>query len=314
MEHIAANSGARGTLFPSNRQSNVALVGFGLLGEAFAHRLQSAGCSLIGFDPSVSRQARMGEMGVASAPDLAHLARRADCVVVAVYDAAQAREALAALARGTTADAPLHVLCATTLPPEEVQALAASFKTEALCLIEMPVSGSSRQVTEGTALALLRSDVPLPARIQVLVDAMCPQQIRVPGAAAPARMKLVINLVLELNRGALAEGMTMAREFGLDPADVEAALRASAAASRVMEHQAAKMRLDDFRPGARLVQSLKDLETILDTGRARYLPLTSAARELLACANRHGEGALDSAAVVLELRRRQSRPPEVPPC
>ena len=81
-----------------------------------------------------------------------------------------------------------------------------------------------------------------------------------------ARTKLVVNLVLGLNRAVLAEGLAFARRCGLDLPAVLDTLRSGAAYSRVMDAKGAKMTAGDFTTEARLAQHLKDVRLILETG------------------------------------------------
>lgn len=297
---IEACEGSRGELTPEVPDRTVGIAGFGLLGASLAHRLVQAGYRVLAHDPAQERRSRIPALG-AQASRLPDLADRAGCVVVAVYDAAQVADVIAALAR--PAARPL-VLCATTLLPREAVQLEQLARRSGLRFIEMPVSGSSREVEQGRALALLGDDGRggLP---DGLVQAMCPQVLRVPGAGSPAALKLAINLVLEVNRAALAEGFVFAERAGLDLDLVEQALLRSAAASRVMEYKAPKMRLGLFEPEGRLEQSLKDVRGMLaQAGAPDALPLTAAVCGLLAHSVEMGEGALDSAAIIRALRRR----------
>ena len=65
---------------------------------------------------------------------------------------------------------------------------------------------------------------------------------------------------------------------------------------------------DDFTPQSRIRQHLKDLELMLAAGRARgqELPLTQAHAALLRGAVTAGDGDLDNAAVVRQIRRQRS--------
>ena len=83
-----------------------------------------------------------------------------------------------------------------------------------------------------------------------------------------ARMKLIVNLVLGLNRAVLAEGLALARACGLDPAAALEILRAGPAYSRVMDTKGTKMLSGDFTPEARLAQHLKDVHLILTMAQA----------------------------------------------
>ena len=115
-----------------------------------------------------------------------------------------------------------------------------------------------------------------------------------------AKMKLLTNLVLGLNRATLAEGLTFAQRVGLDKADALDVLTASAGYSRVMDTKGQKMLRGDFTPQARLSQHLKDIRLVLqEADRANTtLPLSSLHLDLLEQAEEHGLGELDNSAIV----------------
>jgi 3-hydroxyisobutyrate dehydrogenase-like beta-hydroxyacid dehydrogenase len=115
-----------------------------------------------------------------------------------------------------------------------------------------------------------------------------------------ARTKLVVNLVLGLNRAALAEGLAFARACGLDLPAVLDVLRSGAAYSRAMDTKGRKMIEGDFAPEARLAQHLKDVRLILDAGRrsGATLPLSELHERLLAGQTDRGLGDLDNSAVI----------------
>ena len=115
-----------------------------------------------------------------------------------------------------------------------------------------------------------------------------------------ARMKLVTNLVLGLNRAALAEGLAFAESIGLDPALSLAVMRGSLAYSRIMDTKGERMVRRDFAPDARLSQHLKDVRLIVDIGRRAGLPmpLSAAHRAVLEEAEAAGYGELDNSAVI----------------
>jgi 3-hydroxyisobutyrate dehydrogenase len=112
-------------------------------------------------------------------------------------------------------------------------------------------------------------------------------------------MKLVVNLVLGLNRAVLAEGLTLARHLELDLPQTLAVLKAGAAYSTVMDAKGAKMLSGDFAPQARLSQHAKDVRLILAAaGQSGVdLPLSQVHRELLERALAAGLGELDNSAI-----------------
>ena len=78
------------------------------------------------------------------------------------------------------------------------------------------------------------------------------------------RMAFAVNLILGLNRLALAEGLVFATHLGLDPAAFLDVARSSAAASQVMDTKGSKMVRRDFTPEGRVRQTLKDTHLMLD--------------------------------------------------
>ena len=113
-------------------------------------------------------------------------------------------------------------------------------------------------------------------------------------------MKLVVNLVLGLNRAVLAEGLSFARANGLDAEAALAILRAGPAYSGVMDTKGPKMLRGDFTPEARLSQHHKDVRLILESGlRAGIdLPLSRVHDRLLDAAEKQGLGDADNSAII----------------
>ena len=113
-------------------------------------------------------------------------------------------------------------------------------------------------------------------------------------------MKLVVNLVLGLNRAALAEGLAFARACGFNPADALKILAAGPAYSRAMDTKGRKMLEHDFTPQARLSQHLKDVRLILAAGASTgaRLPLSEVHRRLLEQVERAGFGDADNSAIL----------------
>ncbi len=113
-------------------------------------------------------------------------------------------------------------------------------------------------------------------------------------------MKLVVNLVLGLNRAALAEGLAFAASCGIDAQQALDVLRAGVSYSAVMDTKGPKMVAHDFSPQARLSQHLKDVRMILDlaTKQTLPLPLSSTHRHILELAEKMGLGSLDNSAIL----------------
>ena len=117
-------------------------------------------------------------------------------------------------------------------------------------------------------------------------------------------MKLVVNLVLGLNRAVLAEGLTFAESFGVDPVQALEVLRAGLSYSRVMDTKGQKMLQRNFAVEAKLSQHHKDVRLILDSAQRLQLdlPLSRVHDQLLAVAEAAGFGDADNSAVIMALQ------------
>jgi putative dehydrogenase len=284
----------------------VGVVGLGLMGEVYVGRLIAAGFSVTGFDVDPAKNQRLAQIG-ARAGSLAGIARDCDPIVVAVFNTDQVEEvverALLPAAAGKI------VICTSTCDPDRIAALGARVATR-LRFLEVPVSGTSAQVRHGDGVGLVGGDRRIAADAAPVLDALFPKRFHIGKAGDGGRAKLAVNLILALNRLALAEGLVFAARLGLDPAAFLDVARSSAAATQVMDTKGPKMVRRDFAPEGRVRQSLKDAHLMLDQARkaGQVLPLLEIHAEVLEACLRHGEGEQDNSIVIEEIRRRITKP------
>jgi 3-hydroxyisobutyrate dehydrogenase-like beta-hydroxyacid dehydrogenase len=285
----------------------VGLVGLGLLGEALACRLLHAGYEVRGFDLDPAKNARLAQLGGRPAAAIAAVAETSQPIVLAVFSTDQVetvveRELLPAVGDNSGR----IVLCASTCDPDRIALIGARSVARGLHLLETPVSGSSSQVSRGEGVGLIGGDLDALAAVEPVVRAMFATHFHIGKLGDAGRAKLAVNLILGLNRLALAEGLVFAERLGLDPAAFLDVARRSASYSQVMDVKGAKMVRRDFAPEGRLVQHLKDVHLMLEQAQhaPQALPLLAIHAEVLEACVRQGEGDLDNSIVIEEIRRR----------
>jgi L-threonate 2-dehydrogenase len=281
----------------------VGLIGIGLMGEVCARRLIAAGFGVVGFDLDAAKTERLKEIG-GRAGSFAEIARQCDPIVLAVFSTDQVEDvverALLPAAAGKI------VICTSTCDPDRIAALG-NRVAHNIRFLEAPVSGTSAQVRDGDGVGLIGGDVDLAQIAAPVLDALFPKRFHIGKIGDGGRAKLAINLILGLNRLALAEGLVFAERLGLDPAAFLDVARASAAASEVMDTKGPKMLSGDFAPEGRVRQTLKDAHLMLDQARkaGQELPLLSVHAAVLEACIRHGEAEMDNSIVIDEVRRRR---------
>lgn len=281
----------------------IGVIGLGLMGAAFAARLIEAGQAAVGFDIDRSRCDALKAMGGEVGGSVRDIGERCPTVVIAVYNAQQV-EALLDELEGDGRKAPL-LICTTTCAPDEIIAIAAHAARAGLAFVEAPVSGTSTEARDGTATALLAGEANAIEAAQSVLAILCPKRLYVRRIGDASRTKLAINLILQINRTALAEGIVFAESLGLDATAFLDAARQSAAYSSVMDIKGAKMLARDFTPQSRIAQSVKDSELILREAKERnlHLPMTSVQMALLRAAIALEGPDCDSAAIIAAIDR-----------
>ena len=152
---------------------------------------------------------------------------------------------------------------------------------------------------------LLGGDANVIATHAVLLDAIAPKRLHAGGTGMGARAKLATNLVLGLNRAAFAEGMAFAEKLGIAPGKFLELVLASPAHSDAAAVKGPLMVSGEFAPQSRIRQHLKDVDLMLEHARRAHqrLPLSEAHAALMRAAVEAGDGELDNAAIVRQIRR-----------
>jgi 3-hydroxyisobutyrate dehydrogenase-like beta-hydroxyacid dehydrogenase len=290
--------------------SPVAVIGLGLMGEVYARRLLDARIPVIGYDIDPSRRDRLAAIGGRSVDSIAELAKPARCIIIAVFNTDEVEDVieqhlLPALGEGSKK----IVLCMSTCDPDKVSALAERVIPRGIHYLHVPVSGTSEQVRRGEGVALVGGDVAILAEVKPLLDILFARSFHVGKIGNGGRAKLAVNLILGLNRLALAEGLVFAEQLGLDPAAFLEVARGSASYSQVMDTKGPKMVRGDFSPEGRVRQTLKDVHLMLGQAMAlgQRLNMLEVHEDVLQACVRAGEADMDNSVIIREVRRRAAK-------
>jgi len=199
---------------------------------------------------------------------------------------------------------------ATTGDPDDTQRLAQSLAGQGIMYLDATIAGSSEQVRRGEAVVMIGGDEAAVRRIEPVLATWSGSRFHVGIAGSGARLKLIVNLVLGLNRAVLAEGLALATACGIEPAAALNVLQATPAYSKVMETKGHKMIERDYAPQARLAQHAKDVRLIRDLAQRHgcRTPLSDLHAQLLQKAIVLGFGEADNSAVIEVFRQRTEEP------
>jgi 3-hydroxyisobutyrate dehydrogenase-like beta-hydroxyacid dehydrogenase len=286
-------------------RESLGLIGIGLVGTALAENLLAAGFDVVGFARGAASRDALVRRGGRLAPSARAVGEAAERVILSLPDSSAVEEVvlgpeglLAGIARIRV------ILDTTTGDPERTEALAARLAGRGIHLLDGPISGSSQQIRERQGVFLIGGDRAAYEGCLDLIRALAERHYHLGGSGAGARAKLASNLILGLNRLALAEGLVFAERLGLDLEAFLALLKVTPAYSCAVDVKGQKMLQGDFTPQSKISQHHKDLRIILDYAErlGQDLPLARVHEAILARGMAAGEGDLDTSAVIRQLR------------
>jgi len=283
----------------------IGVIGLGLMGTALTERLLEHGYRVAVWNRTREKAAPLIARGALWSDNPLADCRRA---IISLYTSEVVAEVLQQMETGLRPDQ--IIVDTTTGEPEQTAALGGRLAARGVRYLDASISGSSQQTRDGQATVIVGGERTTFDACADLWSVMGAKVFHVGPCGSAASMKLISNLVLGLNRAALAEGLAFAEALGVSPAAALEVMEGSNAYSWAMDVKGRKMVERDFSVQARLSQHLKDVRLMLDAARAAglALPLTETHRRLMEQAEAAGLGDQDNCAIIEVLRAPMSHP------
>ena len=274
------------------------IIGLGLVGSAIAERLIKAGFELVGYDIAPKQRRAFEKFGGIIATSVTDVFNHCDRVILSLPTSDIVAKVL-----HQVSDI-LHyghiILDTSTGDPVAAVKLSSILTPLGATYLDATISGNSEQVRRGEVVLMVGGSNHAFQQCAEVIHAFSARAIHTGLVGSGAQMKLVTNLVLGLNRAALAEGLAFARALHLDGKQALAIMRESMAYSRIMDTKGEKMLRGNFKPQARLSQHLKDVRLMIAAAKksGAKLPLSETHRNILIRAEAAGLGQLDNSALI----------------
>jgi 3-hydroxyisobutyrate dehydrogenase len=287
---------------------NVALLGLGIMGSGMAHNILKAGFPLAVYNRTQAKAQPFAERGaqVAATPREAVTGAQVVISMVGDDDASRAMwlGADGALA-GAAADAVL-VEC-STLSTGWVRELAGLAHERGLAFLDSPVTGSKDAAEAGELRLYIGGDAEAINRARPVLEAVSQRIVHLGPNGSGALMKLINNMMVAAQSAALAEGLLLAEQAGLDMQQVVALIINGAPGSPIVKGKAARMAAHDYGDTQFALRWMhKDATYALRAAGEHGVPMpaSAAAREVFQMARNLGYDDADFAAVIEALRKR----------
>jgi 3-hydroxyisobutyrate dehydrogenase-like beta-hydroxyacid dehydrogenase len=293
---------------PLNEAAQVPLgfIGLGLMGSALTNNLMAAGFPVRGCDINPERVAQFAAAGGTPASTPAEVADGAAVVITSLMSSDIVRTVILGT-NGALERMPFNsvLIDMSTVHPSASAALADELRPRGISMLDAPISGSSTQARQRDVVFLVGGDMATFSRCELIFRALGRSAHHMGKSGAGARTKLVVNMVLGLNRLVLAEGLMFGIHQGIDGMRLLDVLRDCPSYSRAMDMTGERMVKGRFEPESTLAQHRKDVELMLDLGHSAGVPLflSNYHREIMIAGEAAGYAKSDTAALIAILHQ-----------
>ncbi len=250
---------------------SVGFIGLGIMGGAMAGRLAAAGFPMHVYNRTRSKAEPLVAAGAEWHASPATLAAASDVILTIVGTPADVRalylgeEGLIANARpGST------LVDMTTSSPSLARELAALALKRDLQLLDAPVSGGDIGAREGRLSIMVGGSTEAFARIEPVLRCLGTNVVLQGSPGAGQHTKLCNQIVIASTMLGVCEGLTYARNAGLDVRTVLSSIGGGAAGGFLLNNLGPRIANDDFAPGFFVEHFVKDMriatEEALDIG------------------------------------------------
>ncbi len=295
----------------------IGLIGVGLMGSAMSERLIGAGYEVQGYDIDAERMNALEERGGRAVASPGAAAGGAKAVILSLMTTDIIRKvcfgAGGITEAGTAGAKPggLLIIDTSTSRPEDSIENARRLRELGIGFVDAGLSGSSQHIRTKNIVAVVGGEKADFDRAEPILKTFARAVYHLGPSGTGARTKLIINLILGLNRLAVAEGLVLGMKAEMDMEVLLTVLKDSFAHSKAMDNRGERMikaRYED--PESRLFQHHKDVGLMLEQGHnlGAPLPLTSVLKQILVAAEANGQGQWDTGSTIEVLRRMAGRP------
>ena len=272
------------------------------MGANMARRLKERGFHVTAvYDVNRAAATKLAsELGAAACQDLSQVTAESEVIITVVTDDNAMRQVFAESGDSllTNARGKLFINCATISPQVHVEVEQRAERGGAQAL-EACMASSITQAREGSLYLMCGGKKKAFERAEPILKELGSTIRYVGGAGQAAKVKALVNMVMNINTAGLAEGLGLGEALGLDLTMLREVFGQTGAASRVLQTDGEDMQNRDHACFFSAAHAAKDSGIALDLARSLglELPLARATREQYDRMIAEGLGGLDKSGI-----------------
>jgi 3-hydroxyisobutyrate dehydrogenase len=281
---------------------NIGFVGVGRMGANMARRLKDRNFHVTAvYDTNRKAATELAtELGCAAAQDLSEVTAEADVIFTVVTDDSAMRKIFSESGDNLLVNArgKLFINCATISPQVhvDIENLAQKAGAESL---EACMASSITQAREGKLYLMCGGNEKAFRKAEPVLKEVASTVRFIGKAGEAAKVKALVNMLMNINTAGLAEGLALGAALGLDLGKLREVFSQTGAASRVLETDGEDMQNRDHSCFFSAAHAAKDSGIALELARqlGLDLPLARATKEQYERMIEEGLGELDKSGI-----------------
>jgi 3-hydroxyisobutyrate dehydrogenase len=251
----------------------IAYLGMGIMGSAMASNLAKAGHKVRVWNRSPGREgsAKAEAAGCTKCDTIAKAVQGCEMVFTCVSDVRDVEQVLLGPGGVSESAAPdTLVIDTATIGPAAAAKINQMLLDKGIQFLDAPVTGGDVGAVNGTLTIMVGGrDADFQRALPVL-NAIG-KTIRHCGPSGSGQaLKLSNQILCAVNLIAVSEAFSLARQFGLDEGMLPEVLGTGAGGSWSLQNLGPRIIKDDFAPGFRIKDMLKDLRLVQENSQASY--------------------------------------------
>ena len=283
-------------------KQTIGFIGLGLMGGWLVKHLLKDGYTVHVYDVDPQKIEDLTALGAIEVVAVDKLPQTVDVIILSLPNSAIVSQVIQQNLHLYDHPVPgLIVLDTSTADPSISTDLAQNMLDRGMYFMDATVSGTSEMCAAKDTIFMVGGDEATYNQCEPIFIGMGRESVYMGKSGTGAAIKLVVNLVLAINRMGMAEGLTLAKKAGIDQLLALEVLKKSAAFSKAMDQKGYRMVNRQFYPPiGHMTTHYKDVQLMVSYASKLQcpVPVISFTAQALASEMSKRPGDRDSSAVI----------------
>ncbi len=217
----------------------IGIVGTGRMGNLFSQNLIKAGHQMVVMDVNQAAYQNLIELGAQAAHSPAEVGKRTELIITSLPKNEIVQEVIGGKGGILEGAGPGNTLIdMSTTFPSTTQWLGREASKKGVDFLDAPVSGGPKGVREGTLAIMVGGERKVFEKVKPVLEKIGSRVFHVGALGAGQSLKLVNNMIYNINRLAMAEGLALGVKAGIDPETMVDVIGASTGNSFALQYLA----------------------------------------------------------------------------